>query len=69
MGLGQELLRGARAIALELYEDEQAGDKEQRKHDRRVYHLHQTKQLPTRVEGGQIVTTRTALRKHYGLIA
>jgi hypothetical protein len=67
MSLAKEVLRGARAIALELYEDEEADKDAKRKHDRRVYHLHATGQLPTRVEGGLITTTRTALRKHYGI--
>jgi hypothetical protein len=59
MDLASEVLRGAKKIALELYK------KDDRKHQRKIYHKHETGQLPTWKEGQELVTTRTALRDHY----
>jgi hypothetical protein len=59
MDLANEVLRGAKNIALELY------NKDDKKHLRKIYHKHETGQLPTWKEGQELVTTRTALRNHY----
>jgi hypothetical protein len=59
MDLPSEVLRGARAIALELF------GADTKKNRRRTYHKHETGQIPTWREGQEIVTTRTALRDHY----
>ena len=57
--LASDVLRGAAAIAEELF------DRRDQKHKRKVYHLHLRRQLPTWLEGNQIVSTRSALRQHY----
>jgi len=65
MNLAREVLRGARRIAAELFDDEGSNDKEKKKNERWVYHKHERGDLPTWLEGNQIVTTLTALRDHY----
>jgi hypothetical protein len=59
MDLASEVIRGAGNLAKEL---RGADTKENR---RWVYHKHERGQLPTWTEGGQIISTRTALRDHY----
>ena len=57
--LASDILRGAAAIAEELF------DSRSIKHRRKVYHLHSRRMLPTWIEGHQVVSTRSALREHY----
>jgi hypothetical protein len=67
MNLAKEALRGARKIAVELYDDEAADEEEQRKNERKIYHKFENGQFDGCVwkEGNELITTRTALRKHY----
>lgn len=57
--LANDLLRGAGELAEELF------DNRSQKFHRKVYHLHARRQIPTWIEGNQIVSTRSALRQHY----
>jgi len=59
MEFSKEILRGAGAISKVVY----GANTQQNR--RRIYHKHETKQLPTWMEGNQIITTLTALREHY----
>ena len=58
-GLSDDVIRGAAALAEELF------DNRSQKFRRKVYHLHARRALPTWIEGNQIVSTRSALRQHY----
>ena len=57
--LAGDLLRGAGAIAEEVL-----GSRSQ-KNKRKIYHMHEHRQLPTWMEGNQIISTRSAIRQHY----
>jgi hypothetical protein len=57
--LAGDILRGAAAIAEEVL-----GSRSQ-KNRRKIYHLHSRHALPTWIEGNQVVSTRSALRRHY----
>lgn len=57
--LASDVLRGAAAIAEELF------DNRSQKFRRKVYHLHSRRALPTWIEGNRVVSTWSALRQHY----
>jgi hypothetical protein len=57
--LADEVLRGAKAIAMFAYRNAD------RNHLRKVYHKHDTGTWPIWKDGAELVSTKTALREHF----
>ena len=57
--LANDVLRGAGEIAEHLF------GSRSKKNRRRVYHLHSRRVLPTWIEGNSVISTRSALERHY----
>jgi hypothetical protein len=57
--LADEVLRGAKAIAMFTYRN---ADKN---HRRKVYHKYETRTWPIWKDGAELVSTKTAMRQHF----
>jgi hypothetical protein len=57
--LADDVLRGAGEIAEHLL------GSRSKKNRRKIYHMHARRALPTWVEGNTVVSTRSALERHY----
>jgi hypothetical protein len=57
--LADDLLRGASEIALYVYK------KKDRKHLRKVYHKHETRQWPIWKDGLELISRKSELDQHF----